>query len=164
MHDTMNIVPITERNWHSLKAVRLESLIDSPDAFGLTYQDAKEISKVKWQSIASGKEGLKFFLARSGGEIVGLVGGFHIAEEYELVSMWVRPEKRNNGIGGQLIKELLNHAKSQGSGTVALHVSLDNKVARKLYAKAGFIDAEEKNDRSGEKLKKMVWHSAPASI
>ncbi|WP_237055820.1 GNAT family N-acetyltransferase [Microbulbifer sediminum] len=155
----MNIVPVTETDWESLKNIRLESLLDSPGAFGITYQEAKEISKDKWKSIASGKSGLSFFIARSDKENVGLVGGVRITGEYELVSMWVRPEKRNNGIGGKLIKELLGHAKSQGFTTVILNVSSENKEAYELYTKLGFRALAEASGTSGSELKKMVWHS-----
>ena len=156
----MNIVPITESNWESLKNIRLESLLDSPDAFGLTYHEAKEIPDEKWKSIASEVYGLKFFLARCNGEGVGLVGGVHTEGQYELVSMWVKPEKRNGGIGVSLVKELLSHAESQGFTSVVLNVSLKNKAAYSLYSKVGFRALKETGGSSGIELKKMVWHSA----
>ncbi|WP_233998825.1 GNAT family N-acetyltransferase [Microbulbifer pacificus] len=154
-------MPVTESDWKSLKKIRLESLLDSPDAFGLAYHDAKEISDKKWKSIASEVNGLKFFLARCNGEDVGLVGGIHTEGQYELVSMWVKPEKRNGGIGVSLVKELLGHAKSQGFASVILNVSLKNKAAYSLYSKVGFRDLKEAGGSSGVELKKMIWHSAP---
>ncbi|QKX16502.1 GNAT family N-acetyltransferase [Microbulbifer sp. YPW1] len=156
----MNIVPVFESDWESLKNIRLESLLDSPDAFGLTYQEAREISDDKWKSIASEGNGLKFLLARCNGECVGLVGGVYTHGQYELVSMWVKPEKRNGGIGVGLAKELLSHAKSQGFSSVVLNVSVKNKAAYSLYSKIGFRALEEGRGSSGGELKKMVWHSA----
>ncbi|GAB2889010.1 hypothetical protein GCM10027180_19180 [Microbulbifer echini] len=37
---------------------------------------------------------VKFLLARCNGEDVGLVGGVHSEGQYELVSMWVKPDKK----------------------------------------------------------------------
>lgn len=156
----MKIVPVTENDWASLKNIRLESLRESPDAFGITYQEAKEVSEEEWRSISSGESGLKFFLARSGNKNVGLVGGVQTAGEYELVSMWVKPEKRNGGIGASLIKELLVHAKFEGFSTVMLSVSSKNKAALNLYTKIGFKECKESGGCSGTELKKMVWNSA----
>ncbi|WP_288129999.1 GNAT family N-acetyltransferase [Microbulbifer sp.] len=156
----MKIVPVTENDWASLKNIRLESLRESPDAFGITYQEAKEVSEEKWRSISSGESGLKFFLARSENKNVGLVGGVQTAGEYELVSMWVKPEKRNGGIGTSLIKELLVHAKSEGFAAVILSVSSKNKAALNLYAKNGFKEFKESGGSAGTELKKMVWSSA----
>ncbi|MCK8046471.1 GNAT family N-acetyltransferase [Shewanella sp. 1CM18E] len=156
----MNIVPVTETDWDSLKNIRLESLLDAPDAFGLTYQEAKMISDEKWKSIASEVNGVKFLLARCNGQDVGLVGGVHTEGQYELVSMWVMPEKRNGGIGVSLVKELLGHAKSQDFTSVVLHVSIRNGAAYSLYSKLGFRALKEADGSLGGELKKMVWHSA----
>lgn len=156
----MNIVPVTESDWDSLKNIRLESLLDASDAFGLTYQEAKMISDEKWKSIAKEVNGLKFFLARCNGEDVGLVGGVHTEGQYELVCMWVKAAKRNGGIGVSLVKELLGYAKSQGFTSVVLHVSIRNGAAYSLYSKLGFKALKEADGSFGGELKKMVWHSA----
>jgi len=156
----MNIVPVTRSDWESLKNIRLQSLIESPDAFGITYQEAKEISDEKWKSIASEISGLKFLIARCDGEDVGLVGAVLTEGQYELVSMWVKPEKRKLGIGGGLVKELLRHAELRGFTSVILNVSSKNNAACKLYSRLGFKDFKKAGSSPEVELKKMVWHSA----
>ncbi|TLM72533.1 GNAT family N-acetyltransferase [Microbulbifer harenosus] len=157
----MSIVPITEKDWQDLKNIRLESLRDSPDAFGITYKEAMEISEEKWKSIASGELGLKFFLARSEKENIGVVGAAQIDGKCELVSMWVKPEKRSDGVGVSLVKELLDYAKSNGFTSVVLSVSSRNEAAFNLYSKIGFKNLGEVGGSLGPGLKKMVWHFAP---
>ena len=157
----MNIVPVTEKDWQDLKNIRLESLRDSPDAFGITYHEAKEISEEKWKSIASGELGVKFFLARNESENVGIVGAADIDGECELVSVWVKPEKRNGGLAVSLVNKLLDYAKSNGFTGVVLSVSSKNKAAFNLYAKIGFKSLGEMGGSLEPGLKKMVWHFAP---
>ncbi|MCA0902222.1 GNAT family N-acetyltransferase [Microbulbifer agarilyticus] len=156
----MSIVPVTEGDWALLKNIRLESLQDSPDAFGITYAEAKEIPEGKWKSLASGVNDLKFFFYRTDNEIIGLVGGVLLDGEYELVSMWVKPDQRKIGVGFRLAKELLAHAKSHGYSSVVLSVSVNNQAAYRLYSKIGFRVVEEKYSGSRAELKKMVWRSA----
>ncbi|WP_308364566.1 MULTISPECIES: GNAT family N-acetyltransferase [unclassified Microbulbifer] len=159
----MKVVPIGENDWESLKDIRLESLRDSPDAFGITYEEAKELSAEKWKSIASGESGLKFLLARCNGDDIGLIGGVYADGEYELVSMWVNPTNRGCGVGSSLVKALLRHAQSEGFVNVVLNVSPTNEAACSLYSKIGFKALEEAgtlNGNSGKELQKMAWHSA----
>ncbi|MEC7121052.1 MAG: GNAT family N-acetyltransferase [Pseudomonadota bacterium] len=159
----MKIVPITDKDWECLKMIRLESLLDSPDAFGMTYKEAKELPDEQWKSIAAAESGVKFFIARSHGEDIGLVGGVYNVGECELVSMWVKPEKRNHGIGGNLVKKLLWHAESSGVTSIVLKVSSKNLEAINLYSKMGFkalVQESVASGDSGVKLKTMVWCSA----
>ncbi|SDK61346.1 GNAT family N-acetyltransferase [Microbulbifer yueqingensis] len=159
----MEIVPTREDDWESLKKIRLESLRDSPDAFGITYGEANSLNQDQWQLIASEESSVKFLIARCGGCAIGLIGGVYANGECELTSMWVSPASRRSNVGSRLVEALLDHALSEGCGRVTLKVSDNNKPAFKLYLKMGFEFAGEAGVLKGNKtikLKNMVWHAA----
>lgn len=54
------------------------------------------------------------------------------------LGMGLVPEFRGKGIGGKLLKAVLNHAKSFGLEKVELHVYTSNEPAIALYKKFGF--------------------------
>ena len=108
----MEIISVVEENWEELKAIRLASLKDSPVAFSASYEAALDFDESQWKIRASGKEGYKFFIAKNCGQLAGIVGGFYKTGEYELISMWVSPSQRNNGIAKVLINAIVQHAKS----------------------------------------------------
>lgn len=157
----MEIVAIGKDDWESLRDIRMTSLRDSPDAFGISYEEAKRFSAERWRSIASDEHGLKFFLARCNGENVGLIGGVYADGAYELVSMWVAPGNRRRGVGSSLVEALLRHAQCEGISSVLLEVSSTNTAACNLYLKFGFkaLKRADTSDHNSA-LRKMVWHAA----
>ena len=60
----MNIVAITENNWEELKAIRLASLQESPEAFSASYSAALKFSEAEWRSRVSGNLGCIFLLRK----------------------------------------------------------------------------------------------------
>ena len=70
-----------------------------------------------------------------------------------LVDMGLRPEYRNRGIGGALLRTLLDEA-ARSDKRVVLHVAQGNPAAR-LYGRLGFTDCG-----GGEVYRSMVWASS----
>lgn len=70
------------------------------------------------------------------------VTGFVIArcgaDEWEIENVVVAPELRRQGIGRQLIQEVLRQARGRGASDVFLEVRESNVAARGLYGKMGF--------------------------
>lgn len=57
----------------------------------------------------------------------------------ELVSMYVAPEVRGQGIGVALVRAVIDHARTQaGLELLTLAVTVGNDSARQLYLSAGF--------------------------
>ena len=135
----------TESDWQKLKQIRLESLRESPDAFGWSYALAAKLTDDEWSARASGKDYPKFFLALENEKPVGIIGCVIDKQEYCLISMWVAPASRNLGVGKQLVDELFLHAKESGYNKISLMVAPENKSACRLYAKCGFefVDVKE---------------------
>lgn len=62
-----------------------------------------------------------------------------IAEEIPEVSLWVRPDRRNRGIGRHLLRSMADEARRRGIAALSLSVEAGNH-AHSLYASEGYID------------------------
>ena len=56
----------------------------------------------------------------------------------ELVSMWVRPQARGDGVGEALIAAVIEWAGTRNAKSVHLWVIETNRYARTLYERCGF--------------------------
>ena len=61
-------------------------------------------------------------------------------QDAEIISMWIAPKARGQGVGDALIRAVLGHARAEGALSVALDVTAGNERAIQLYTRAGFID------------------------
>ncbi len=75
-----------------------------------------------------------FLLVRDDGFLLGRV----IADESELLTLAVPPDRRGQGLGRALVEAYLNTSRSRGATSAFLEVAEDNTPARRLYAAAGF--------------------------
>jgi GNAT superfamily N-acetyltransferase len=122
-----------------LRHIRLRALADAPDAFGSTYAEAVARPMATWSEQL---ENMATFVAVKDGEDVGLVrcvGDAHLRGTAWLISMWVAPEGRGQGIGEALVDAVIEYARSTGSTRLLLDVADDNRQAISLYARKGFI-------------------------
>jgi GNAT superfamily N-acetyltransferase len=126
------------------KQTRLAALLDTPSAFGSTYEREVAFLDAEWVSraamSASGRERAMFF-ASDAGEAIGLVGGYRSPDPMqlaELISMWTAPSARRRGVGRALVAALIEWATATGAETVALWVTIGNEPAESFYASLGF--------------------------
>jgi len=123
-----------------LKATRLAALLDTPSAFGSSYEAEAPQSDVRWAELAAeraeGRDHATYF-ALDGDAVVGLVGGHRSAdgERVDLVSMWTDPSARGRGVGDVLVDAVVEWA--DGS-PVELWVTRGNDAALRLYERCGF--------------------------
>lgn len=126
-----------------LRALRLRSLRDAPDAFGTTFEDAATWSPEAWNQQL---EQLATFVASADGTDVGLVRGAlhdHFPDIGYLISMWVAPEVRREGIGSALIDAVAQWARTKGLIRLLLDVGETNTPAIGLYTRKGFVPTGE---------------------
>jgi ribosomal-protein-alanine acetyltransferase len=68
-----------------------------------------------------------------------------VDKEWELENIVVAENARRRGIGFQLLRELIEHAKRVGGTAVFLEVRESNQAARGLYHKMGFVEVGKRN-------------------
>ncbi|NIK67342.1 GNAT family N-acetyltransferase [Paenibacillus sp. BK720] len=140
----MDIRILTEADVEAYHELRLQSLLESPEAFLTTY----EIQVVRsLTEIASGlkpDEGRFTLGAFLEGKLVGMVTFVReskpkILHKENVYAMYVAPEARGQGTGKRLMMELIDKAaKLDGLEQINLTVISKNAAAKALYASCGF--------------------------
>jgi RimJ/RimL family protein N-acetyltransferase len=123
------------------REIRLAGLKGSPEAFGSTYETE---STQPLSSFAEKLDNSSVFGAFRGEELLGVAGfavrkGVKEAHKGLLWGMYVRPEARKIGAGGQLVEAIIEFAR-QRVELLQLSVVSDNEQARRLYARSGFVE------------------------
>ena len=126
-----------------LKTLRLASLRDAPDAFGRTLADALAQPETYWtdmeRSITEPGRHV-MFVAEDGDRAVGLVFGIRKSGgTADLGGMWVDPQARGRGVGRALGHTVIAWARSEGFANLVLWVTENNREARGLYERLGFV-------------------------
>lgn len=142
---------ITLHDLECYREVRLRALQDSPSAFGSTYQAERDRPRELWLervvASASGSQRAMFLAFDGDGDgdgegaaCVGLVGCVEddLGADKQVVSMWVAPTHRGNGVAAPLLEAALQWARQVGARRVGLWVTRDNDRARRFYERAGF--------------------------
>jgi GNAT superfamily N-acetyltransferase len=125
--------------WRMMRDVRLAALQDAPYAFGSSYE--REIAFTQDDWLARISRGANFVACTGGpgSAPVGIVGAFEARPRTaELVSMWVHPQARGQGVGRVLTETILQWARAEGHDLVHLWVTETNDPARRLYERCGF--------------------------
>lgn len=142
--------PISLDLLNRYKAIRLWALREDPAAFGSTYAREAAFDEAEWRQrcerMGAGVDGCGW-IAFLDDEAVGLIGVFDFGEpgEVMIVSMWVAPEARRQGVASGLIDHALAWARARPRTTrVTLHVGDFNTDARRLYERHGFMDTGER--------------------
>jgi GNAT superfamily N-acetyltransferase len=139
----ITIKRIAPGEWEVLRDVRLRSLIDSPEAFGQRYEEAKKTTDSDWAATAlASAEGNRriWFIARDENETAVGVVQARRRQPFDclLFSMWVAPEARRLGVGGALVDAVQEWGESWGARRVVLWVLAANEPATRFYYQIGF--------------------------
>ena len=132
------IIRLAAREGLRLRAIRLRALAEAPDAFASTHGQAAALPPDSWS--AQLRE-IPTFVAVVEGEDVGIVRGARDdsrADAAWLISMWVAPEVRGQGVGEALIDAVVEWARATGARRLLLDVGDHNRPATALYARKGF--------------------------
>ena len=110
--------------------------------------DASTVAKLEkicfsepWSATAlkdSAKNGTKFFLAETNGEIAGYIGIDTVLDEGYITNIAVFPEFRKMGVASALLKYTESFANKNKLSFITLEVRVSNSAAIKLYEKHGF--------------------------
>lgn len=132
---------LTSADAPAYRDIRLEGLRQNPEAFASTFED-EHGQPLDW--FADRIKQSPIFGAVLAQELVGVVGlrAHTDAKQRHKAMIWgmyVRPAARQHGIGERLIEAAVAHAPCHIE-QLQLCVVTENEAARRLYAKAGFIE------------------------
>ena len=136
-----------------LRGIRLLALKDSPQSFESSYEELSLCPPKFWLTQLSK---LTTFIAVQEGNDVGMVRASILDDDRfdaNMISLWVTPSLRKQGIGTALVKSIINWAFEQGVKSLNLHVKKDNKSARLLYQKLNFVDCPNSDEMMQLKLR-----------
>jgi len=134
------ITKLPPSRWQDYKNLRIEAVIDSPQSFTSTVDETHAEPDTAWQS----KIKNMFFAVTDDGQLAGMAGC--VCDEKEklahighVVSVYVHPEYRRQGIGRQLLMAIIEY--SQGNPSIKkleLGVITTETAAYALYTSVGF--------------------------
>jgi GNAT superfamily N-acetyltransferase len=132
-------------DWTAFRELRLRALQDAPDAFGGTYDDAKDRSEAYWRGWITG-EGwdavVRSWVAEDRERFRAMIVGVRFDEDpsvANLFGMWVEPALRGSGIATRLVMTHQAWSRAQGVERIVLRVTDGNARAEAFYAKLGFV-------------------------
>ncbi|MEO5852595.1 MAG: bifunctional GNAT family N-acetyltransferase/class I SAM-dependent methyltransferase [Nocardioides sp.] len=129
----------TEDDWETWREIRLRSLLDSPDAFGSTYDRELAFTEADWRGrLHQGPR----VLVSVDGCAVALGGGFPVPEGLMVFGMWTDPAHRGHGHATAVLDVVVGWARERDL-PVELHVNLANPGARAAYEHYGFVASGE---------------------
>jgi ribosomal protein S18 acetylase RimI-like enzyme len=140
---TYTIGTLDTDRWREYKALVLAAVENEPEAFYGTKQEIDLISETQWRERLK-KEGTHVIFAFHKDAVTGtasLVIDSHekIRHRAQIISVYVAPAYRRNGIGKKLIQTLIDKAKSYSFiESLVLQVTTTQMAAIALYESFGF--------------------------
>lgn len=136
----------------------MEALREAPYAFGSTFAEWQDADERRWiERLSSVPLNLVARLADKPAGVVSCIEP-HDGGTAELISMWVAPFARGDGVGDALIQAVIAWAREQGASRVVLAVSESNAPAIGLYLRNGFTDVGQ-NDDPDSPCERMMTYS-----
>jgi ribosomal protein S18 acetylase RimI-like enzyme len=139
----MRFEQLTASDAQRFRALRLRALRDSPEAFGTTHEQAFARPIEEWAeqlaeipTFVAVRDGADIGLARCACDKGESTSGW-------LLSVWVAPDARRQGVAGALIDLVVDNARERGMTKLLLDVADTNTGAMELYEQKGFVRTGE---------------------
>lgn len=145
----MGVRRVRTDEWEALREIRLAALTDSPDAFGSTLAEERDADEARWRGWITGEGwagAVATFITDGPGPLLGMATGYRPDDRPTtgwLFAMWVRPERRGEGIGRQLVAAVEEWAAALDIDQLLLHVTDGNDGAVRFYASCGFVGTSD---------------------
>lgn len=132
---------LTEDDWQEWRVLRQRALAEAPYAFYsrlAEWSGAGDLEERWRQRLRSVPYNLVAFV---GDEPSGMVSATDpIKDTMVLLSLWVAPSARGQGVGDRLVEAVVGRASQHGVARVTLDVRDVNHHAQALYRRHGFVD------------------------
>jgi ribosomal protein S18 acetylase RimI-like enzyme len=159
------ILRAAPEDWAAVREIRLRALADAPDAFASRLADERDRPESLWRERLS-RSDASTFLATGDGDPVGLVTVYRDPDDparAHIVSLWVSPDRRREGVATALTDAATDWARRAGVRTVSLWVTENNAAAKRLYERCGFVASGERMPLpSRPDLQEIAMHRAVA--
>jgi GNAT superfamily N-acetyltransferase len=134
----ISIVRLHQADWAACREIRLAGLAEAPSAFGADVAREEAMTPADWRARLTRRS---TFAASAPHGLVGTAAGIpgDVAGHAELVGMWVHPDWRRRGIGGLLVRAVIDWATAAPFGAIDLWVTVGNDAAEALYTRLGFV-------------------------
>ena len=135
---------VRTEDWRTIRALRLEMLLDSPLAFITTHPEAAAMPDEVWiERCTSRPDGTTATYAAFDGDVaVGMAVGVDRTRPgrrvVAVVSVYVSPSHRRHGVAGCLMSEVESWAVLRGAHSTSLWVVDGNDGARGFYERIGY--------------------------
>lgn len=152
----INLKVLTPDDWYLWRELRLQALAEAPYAFGSRLADWEHAPEMRWRERLE-LPGSHNVIACLGEHSVGMVTGLPLESGlHELISMWVAPLGRGQGVGDALITEVTGWARASDSRELHLDVLEYNAHAIRLYTRHGFIDTGRSSGAGERRMVKVL--------
>ena len=135
----VDVRPLGEEDWQQFKAIRLEALVESPEAFVADAEEEQDFTEAFWRERMQRSTRL---VAERAGATVGVVsvgeGKGDDGKVAEIFGLWVRPDARGTGVATRLVEASAARARQDGRTHVAYWVGTDNGRAVAFASGIGF--------------------------
>lgn len=131
-------------DWRVLRDTRLRALTDSPHAFTSDWRREHGLSENQWRRWF---DSATWVVAVEREQVIGIVALVDGTPEGQYVeSIWVAPAHRQRGVFRALLDAVVEMGHLMGLDELLLWVLEDNTVARRAYARLGFVDVDERQE------------------
>lgn len=160
----ITVRPLGEEDWQDYRAVRLEALRESPEAFVATASEEEAFDEARWR--ARMKRSTRLVAEQQGSAVgvvsVGTADHDTDVEAGEIFGLWVKPDLRGSGIATRLVKDSAAVARNRGQSHLYYWVGTENGRAVAFASGMGFRPTDErrpmgvKSDEDGDEEIAMV--------
>jgi ribosomal protein S18 acetylase RimI-like enzyme len=133
------LIWVTPDDWEEWRTIRLASLLDTPSAYGSTYEREVASAEQDWRDRLDGPA----VMVRENGVPIAIGAAFRPEPQtLHIVAMYVAPAHRGRGLSRMVLDALVGHGRENGL-RVQLSVNTDNVTARLAYLRYGFVPTGE---------------------
>ena len=163
MYMNIQVTELFEDDWERIRALRLESLVDSPEAFGANYETEVVLPREAWiERLLT----VRTFAAVIDGKDCAVMTVEEFAGDFGsniwLGGCWVHPDVRGMGIMKAMMAFIDSVASVRNWGCQGLGVWHDNHSAIAAYERLGFVQAgeiQESTRKPGMYYQRMIRHT-----